>query len=134
MPALKSPTGKRAGGAAGGGAKVGSGATSAVSSSTGMTPIFLSGATQGIFELVADVNVTSSAPSKLVKKDAIMDDIKKRAAVSDFKPYMETFQNYPGAEILLVYDADFEFGQNFTFAPTEEVKAAELKVGVCLCL
>ena len=118
MPALKSPTGKRPA----------AGKSVATSMATGMTPIFLSGATQGIFECVADVNVTAAAPMKLIKKDAIMDDIKKRAAVSDFKPYIESFQNYSGQEILFVYDAEFEFGQNFTYAPTEEVKAAELKV------
>ena len=120
MPALKSPTGKRP--------AAGKATASAVSSSTGMTPIFLSGATQGIFECVMDVNVSAAAPTKLIKKDAIMEDIKKRAAVSDFKPYMDSFGSYGGAEILFVYDSEFEFGQNFTYAPTEEVKAAELKV------
>ena len=121
MPSLKSPTGKRPAA----GKPV---ATSVSSTPTGMTPIFLSGATQGIFECVADVNVTAAAPTKLIKKDSIMDDIKKRAAVSDFKPMMDIFGSYAGAEILFVYDAEFEFGQNFMFAPTEEVKAAEMKV------
>lgn len=37
-------------------------------------------------------------------------------------------QDYAGEEILIIYDADFKFGQNFVICLTEEAKATFLQV------
>ena len=40
-------------------------------------------------------------------------------------------QDYAGEEILICYDADFRFGQNFYIATTEEAKNKLLHVRIC---
>ena len=40
-------------------------------------------------------------------------------------------QDYPGDEILIVYDYEFKFGQNFYVALTEEAKELILNVSAC---
>lgn len=49
-------------------------------------PIVLTTATQELFECCVDEDVTEQSPYKLLNKDDIIQDIKTRAAVSDFHP------------------------------------------------
>uniref|UniRef100_A0A3Q3ARK8 Uncharacterized protein n=1 Tax=Kryptolebias marmoratus TaxID=37003 RepID=A0A3Q3ARK8_KRYMA len=49
-------------------------------------PLTLTSATQNLFGCQIDEDVTAQSPYKLLKKDDIMQDIKTRAAVSDFSP------------------------------------------------
>lgn len=49
-------------------------------------PIVLTSATQELFGCIADEDVTGESPYKLLEKDDIIQDIKTRAAVSDFSP------------------------------------------------
>lgn len=51
-----------------------------------MVPLFLSSKSQEIFQCVADEHVTVDNPNKLVSKEAIIQDMKERAAISDFHP------------------------------------------------
>lgn len=46
----------------------------------------LTSVTQELFGCCADEDVTGESPYKLLKKDDIIQDIKTRAAVSDFSP------------------------------------------------
>lgn len=46
----------------------------------------LTSATQELFDCRADEDVTGENPYKLLKKDNIIQDMKTRAAVSDFSP------------------------------------------------
>ena len=50
----------------------------------------LTSATQELFDCSADEDVTGENPYKLLKKDYIIQDIKTRAAVSDFSPVKQT--------------------------------------------
>ena len=52
----------------------------------GIVPVFLSTATQQIFNAIADTDVTDKNPYKLLRKDKLLEDIQLRAAVSDFQP------------------------------------------------
>uniref|UniRef100_A0A1X7T7A3 WD repeat-containing protein 63 n=1 Tax=Amphimedon queenslandica TaxID=400682 RepID=A0A1X7T7A3_AMPQE len=88
----------------------------------GVAPVFLSGATQQIFNAVADNHVTSENPNILITKASLLEDIKNRAAVSDFKPLKDKIQSYDGEELLLVYDYDFRYGENFYLCLTEAAK------------
>ena len=76
-------------------------------------PLFFSGQTQTIFKCVADEDVTEDSPFKLIAKDDILQDFRDRAAVSDFHPAKKIVQEWESAEILVVYDPDFRYGQNF---------------------
>ena len=56
----------------------------------GIIPVFLSTATQQIFNVIADSDVTDENPYKFLKKDQLLEDIQTRAAVSDFQPLKQT--------------------------------------------
>uniref|UniRef100_A0A3Q3FCA5 Dynein axonemal intermediate chain 3 n=1 Tax=Labrus bergylta TaxID=56723 RepID=A0A3Q3FCA5_9LABR len=85
-------------------------------------PMVLTSATQKLFGCLADEDVTGESPYKLLKKDDIIQDIKTRAAVSDFSPVKQTVLDYPEDEILLVFDRDFTYDQCFYLALTPEAK------------
>lgn len=88
----------------------------------GITPVFLSSATQQIFHCEADVDVTDEKTHILLSKKSLLEDIHNRAAVSDFQPLKKIIKSYPGDELLLVYDYEFKYEQNFYLCVTEEAK------------
>ena len=57
--------------------------------------------------------MTEEHPDQLISKKTILNDIFNRAAVSDFQPLKKQIESYAGEELLLMYDIDFKFGQNF---------------------
>lgn len=69
-----------------------------------------------------DDTITANQPLKLLPKDDIVADLVNRAAISDFSVAKNEIRNYDGKEILLVYDANFKFGENFLIALTESAK------------
>ncbi|KAG9350910.1 hypothetical protein JZ751_024799 [Albula glossodonta] len=85
-------------------------------------PMVITAATQEHFECRVDEDVTKDNPFKFLKKDAILQDMKTRAAVSDFHPVKQVVLAYPADELLLVFDRDFTYGQSFYLALTEEAK------------
>ncbi|XP_022087919.1 WD repeat-containing protein 63-like isoform X2 [Acanthaster planci] len=87
-----------------------------------IVPLFLASKTQELFGCVADVDVTEENPHKFLPKEGILQDMRNRAAVSDFHPVKQRMLDYPGEEILVVFDPDFRMGQNFYIALTEEAK------------
>eukprot|EP00794_Sanderia_malayensis_P008204 gene8204-9084_t len=85
-------------------------------------PLFFTSKTQEIFECRIDEDVSAESPHKLISKERILNDYKERAAISDFHPVKSLIQNYPGEELLVVYDPLFKYGQNFFLVTTEEDK------------
>ncbi|KAM5267372.1 dynein axonemal intermediate chain 3 [Hipposideros larvatus] len=85
-------------------------------------PLLLTTKTQEIFNCRANEDFTDEQPYKLIKKQDIFADFHKRAAVSDFYPFKKIIQEYPGDELLLVYDKDFKYERNFYLIGTEEGK------------
>ncbi|XP_077389587.1 dynein axonemal intermediate chain 3 [Festucalex cinctus] len=88
----------------------------------GIIPMVLTSATQEHFGCIADEDVTGENPYKLLKKDDIVEDMKTKAAVSDFSPVKQIILDYPEDELLLVYDRDFTYGQLFYLVVTPEAK------------
>ncbi|KAA0184104.1 WD repeat-containing protein 63 [Fasciolopsis buskii] len=86
----------------------------------GCVPIFLSQPTQQIFGLVAEENVTRANPGMIISKADILKDIQLRASVSDFSVQKDAINEYPADDILLIYDADLTFGENFVIVLSEE--------------
>ncbi|XP_030583005.1 dynein axonemal intermediate chain 3 isoform X2 [Archocentrus centrarchus] len=86
-------------------------------------PIVLTTATQERFECCVNEDVTEERPYKLLKKDEIIQDIKMRAAVSDFSPVKQIVLDYIEEEMLLVFDIKFTYGQSFYLVLTPEAKA-----------
>ncbi|KAJ0065443.1 hypothetical protein NL108_010717, partial [Boleophthalmus pectinirostris] len=91
-------------------------------------PLDLTSVTQELFYCVADEDVTGDSPYKLLLKDDILQDIKNRAALSDFSLVKKSVQDYPEDELLLVYDRDFTYGQSFYLVLTPEAKDKLLNV------
>ncbi|KAM3838583.1 dynein axonemal intermediate chain 3 [Vipera latastei] len=85
-------------------------------------PLVLTEKTQEIFNCSADVDVTAENPYKLLKKEDIINDMKTRAAISDFHPIKKVILDYPGEELLLVFDRELKYGQIFYLVATEEAK------------
>ena len=83
-----------------------------------------------MFSIVGDKDVTKDEPTKIMKKDDITLDIKARAAVSDFQPMKKPINEYGGEEVLLIYDHEFKFGQNFIIVLNEETKEKLLNVKI----
>ncbi|XP_072552313.1 dynein axonemal intermediate chain 3 [Salminus brasiliensis] len=90
-------------------------------------PLVLTSATQELFGCRADEDVTGDDPYRLLKKEDIVQDMKTRAAVSDFSPIKQAVLDYPGDEILLVFDRDFTYGQSFYLVLTVEAKENMLR-------
>ncbi|XP_010118450.1 PREDICTED: WD repeat-containing protein 63, partial [Chlamydotis macqueenii] len=90
-------------------------------------PLVFTTKTQEIFNCRVDEDVTEENCFKLIKKEDIIQDLKTRAAISDFHPIRKVILEYPGEELLLVFDAKFQYGQNFYLVASEEAKENFLK-------
>ncbi|XP_031139846.1 WD repeat-containing protein 63 isoform X1 [Sander lucioperca] len=127
MPPKKPKSGKSSAGSKGKGKKIQSPAArdwelSNQDHPEDIFPMVLTSATQELFDCQADEDVTGESPYKLLEKDDIIQDIKTRAAVSDFSPVKQIVLDYPEDELLLVYDRDFTYGQSFYLVLTPEAK------------
>ncbi|KFV17009.1 WD repeat-containing protein 63, partial [Tauraco erythrolophus] len=90
-------------------------------------PLVFTTKTQEIFNCRVDEDVTEENCFKLIKKEDIIQDLKTRAAISDFHPLKKVVSEYPGEELLVVFDAKFQYGQNFYLVASEEAKENLLK-------
>ncbi|XP_007068799.3 dynein axonemal intermediate chain 3 isoform X1 [Chelonia mydas] len=89
-------------------------------------PLVFTQKTQEILNCRINEDVTEEKPYKLLKKEDIIQDMKTRAAVSDFHPVKKIVLEYPGEELLVVLDTEFKYGQNFYLVATEEAKKSFL--------
>lgn len=92
----------------------------------GVTPLFLSSKTQQIFHCICDEDVTQENPIKIITKQEILDDMHNRAAICDFHVLKKQILEYAGDELLVMYDYNFKYGQNFYIYLTEEAKEKAL--------
>ncbi|NXI35750.1 WDR63 protein, partial [Galbula dea] len=90
-------------------------------------PLVFTTKTQEIFNCRVDEDVTEENCFKLIKKEDIIQDLKTRAAISDFHPVKKVVLEYPGEELLVVFDAKFQYGQHFYLVASEEAKENLLK-------
>ncbi|NWX24368.1 WDR63 protein, partial [Aegotheles bennettii] len=90
-------------------------------------PLVFTTKTQEIFNCRVEEDVTEENCFKLIKKEDIIQDLKTRAAISDFHPVKKVVLEYPGEELLVVFDAKFQYGQNFYLVASEEAKENLLK-------
>ncbi|NXO37575.1 WDR63 protein, partial [Locustella ochotensis] len=90
-------------------------------------PLLLTAKTQEIFNCRPDEDVTEENCFKCIKKEDIIQDLKTRAKTSDFHPLKQVILEYPEEELLLVFDPNFQYGQNFYIVASEEAKENLLK-------
>eukprot|EP00163_Fabomonas_tropica_P007615 TRINITY_DN17322_c0_g1_i1.p1 TRINITY_DN17322_c0_g1~~TRINITY_DN17322_c0_g1_i1.p1 ORF type:complete len:1010 (-),score=296.65 TRINITY_DN17322_c0_g1_i1:345-3374(-) len=91
----------------------------------GVVPVFLKRATQTIFHAVPDTDVSRDQPFRLIGKNDLQEDLQNRSAVSDFFPLAEKIEAATEEDILLVYDADHIYGENFFLCLTAEARKLE---------
>ncbi|XP_066048637.1 dynein axonemal intermediate chain 3 isoform X2 [Chamaea fasciata] len=90
-------------------------------------PLLLTANTQEIFNCRPDEDVTEENCFKCIKKEDIIQDLKTRAKTSDFHPLKKVILEYPGEELLLVFDPNLQYGQDFYIVASEEAKENFLK-------
>ncbi|NWW78384.1 WDR63 protein, partial [Climacteris rufus] len=90
-------------------------------------PLALTTKTQEIFKCRADKDVTEENCFKCIKKEDIIQDLKTRANSSDFHLIKKVVLEYPGEELLVVFDPKFQYGQNFYIVASEEAKENLIK-------
>ncbi|NXU85438.1 WDR63 protein, partial [Xiphorhynchus elegans] len=90
-------------------------------------PLVLTTKTQEIFNCRIDEDVTEENCFKLIQKEDIIEDLKTRADISDFYPFKKVVLEYPGEELLVVFDANFQYGKNFYIVASEEAKENLIK-------
>ncbi|NXR29502.1 WDR63 protein, partial [Cinclus mexicanus] len=90
-------------------------------------PLLLTANTQEIFSCRPDEDVTEENCFKCIKKEDIIQDLKTRAKTSDFHPLKKVILEYPGEELLVVFDPNFQYGQNFYIVASEKAKENLLK-------
>ncbi|NXI04904.1 WDR63 protein, partial [Pachycephala philippinensis] len=91
-------------------------------------PLLLTAKTQKIFNCRVDEDVTEENCFKCIKKEDIIQDLKTRANTSDFHPLKKVILEYPGEELLVVFDPKLQYGQNFYIVASEEAKENLLKL------
>ncbi|XP_064284502.1 dynein axonemal intermediate chain 3 isoform X4 [Passer domesticus] len=90
-------------------------------------PLHLTAKTQEIFSCQPDEDVTEEIFFKCIKKEDIIQDLKTRAKSSDFHLLKKVILEYPGEELLVVFDPSFQYGENFYIVASEEAKENFLK-------
>jgi WD40 repeat protein len=105
----------------------------------GCLAVFITGTTQQLFNIKTRTQITEEEPFRRIPKeggnDSLLGDIQFRGAISDWQPYKDAIAKYPGPELLVYYDFDSDYGQNFVICISVEgeaniQKAHQLKVGV----
>ncbi|KAI9002305.1 WD40-repeat-containing domain protein [Gaertneriomyces semiglobifer] len=86
----------------------------------GIMPLFLTSMTQELFKVRAGEDVTAEKPIKLIPKADLLSDLQARLAIGDFYPAKQVILDFPGEELLLHYDAEFKYGQNFFLCITTD--------------
>jgi hypothetical protein len=86
----------------------------------GVIPLFLTSQTQALFKLVIGEHVTTEIMYRMIPKSDLISDMQTRLAISDFTPYKKDILAFRKEELLLHYDPEYKYGQNFFMAITQE--------------
>lgn len=89
---------------------------------TGLYRLFLTNATQTLFNLRTDDDVTQEDSIRTIPKQQIIDDISKKMAGSDFHPLKQQIEDYQSDDITIVYDYEFQHDKNFYICLCNELK------------
>ena len=99
----------------------------------GVFSVFLTMSTQEKFNCREREHVTEEKPYVGVAKQFFLDDIQFRGVISDFHPCKKKIEAYPEDELLVVWDAEEDYGNNYYLIYTvaarkkflEELEAAK---------
>ena len=86
----------------------------------GVHPLFLTMTTQEHYGCKERENVTLEVPYVWVPKETFLKEIQFKGAISDFFVCKKEIESYPGDELLIVWDEEENYGQNFYLCKTAE--------------
>jgi WD40 repeat protein len=86
----------------------------------GIIPLFLTAQSQQIVKCVIDVDVTPEKMFRMIPKSDLMQDMATRLAISDFTPAKPEILAYPREELMLHYDPEYKYTQNFFLVVSPE--------------
>lgn len=80
---------------------------------TGIFPLFLTSQSQALVKCVIDEDVTAEKMFRMIPKSDLMQDMATRLAISDFTPAKALILAYPREELMLHFDPEYKYTQNF---------------------
>ncbi|KAJ3291525.1 WD repeat-containing protein 63 [Borealophlyctis nickersoniae] len=92
----------------------------------GTMPLFLTTATQELFKVKGGEDLTAENPFKMIPKADLIADLNARLAIGDFYPAKQMILDFPQEEMLLHWDQEFKYGQNYYLCVTVEAMEAIL--------
>jgi hypothetical protein len=79
----------------------------------GIIPLFLTSQSQSIVKCVIGEDVTTDRMFRMIPKADLMADMATRLAISDFTPAKPEILAYPRESMMLHYDPEYKYTQNF---------------------
>jgi hypothetical protein len=95
---------------------------------SGIFPMFLSTQSQNIAKCVIEQDVSLDKMFRMVPKSDLMQDMATRLAISDFTPAKQYILDYPDESMMLHYDPEYKYGQNFFLVISAETAESILNV------
>ncbi len=89
---------------------------------TGLYRLFLTNATQTLFNLKSDEDITQEDNIRVIPRQQILDDLSKRNAGSDFHPLKQLIEDFQSDEVSVIYDYDFQYDKNFYICLNNDLK------------
>jgi len=86
----------------------------------GVHPLFLTMTTQEHYGCKEREQVTPDVPYVWVPKETFLKEIQFKGAISDFFICKKDIQDYPGDELLIVWDEEENYGQNYYLCKTPD--------------
>ena len=86
----------------------------------GVHPLFLTMTTQEHYGCKEREQVTAEMPYVWVPKDTFLKEIQFKGAISDFFVCKKEISDYPGDELIIVWDEEENYGQNYFLCKTVE--------------
>ncbi|KAI8810116.1 WD40-repeat-containing domain protein [Cladochytrium replicatum] len=90
-------------------------------------PLYLTTQTTELFRIRPGEDVNALKPFRMIPKSDFLADLHARAAISDFHPAKQAIIDYPGEELLVHWDCEFKYGQNFFLCIKPEAVDSILK-------
>lgn len=94
----------------------------------GIVPLFLTGQSQALVKCVIGEDVTNERMFRMIPKADLMQDMATRLAISDFTPAKALILAYPREELMLHYDPEYKYTQNFFLVTSPETVDSILMV------
>lgn len=92
----------------------------------GMESIFITGTTQAAHKVRTGEDLTEEHPYGFVSRQALLDEIQFKGAISDFHALKDKLKKYSAEQVLFVWDVEEVYGNNFLIAVTESARDAQL--------